>query len=149
MVKMENVGSLVKAFLADVAAFFILIGSLLILWRNNFILLHVVLVECLVAFWFWHEPYDITFFLVISVFGTVAECLFVRFGIWKYSNPSFYGIPLWFPLAFGTTALIGQRLALTLTKVCARAQTIRGRGYNYFLTISLGANPKYVDKRGN
>jgi hypothetical protein len=25
--------------------------------------------------------------------------------------------------------------------------TIRGRGYNYFLTISLGSNPVYVDKR--
>jgi hypothetical protein len=25
--------------------------------------------------------------------------------------------------------------------------TIRGRGYNYYLTISLGTNPVYVDKR--
>jgi hypothetical protein len=114
---MENVRPLLKALLGEVAAFFILIGSLLIFWQKNFILLPVVLMECIVAFWFWHEPYDITFFIVISVFGTVAECLFVSSGIWQYSNPTFYGIPLWFPLAFGTTALIGQRLALTLTKV--------------------------------
>lgn len=25
--------------------------------------------------------------------------------------------------------------------------TIRGKGYTYFLTISLGSNPTYVDKR--
>ena len=73
--------------------------------------------QCLTASWFWHERYDITFFFVISVFGTVAERVFVKSGIWYYTNPTLYGIPLWFPVAFGTTALIGQRLALTLTEI--------------------------------
>lgn len=103
--------------LYEIGAFSILISSIIILWQNNLFLLVVVLVQCLAALWLWHERYDITFFFVISVFGTVAEGLFVKSGIWMYSNPSLYGIPLWFPVAFGTTALIGQRLALTITQM--------------------------------
>ena len=103
--------------LYEIGAFAILIISIIIFWQSNLILLAVVILQCLIALWIWHERFDITFFLVISVFGSIAEGVFVRSGIWQYSNPSFYGVPIWFPIAFGTTALIGQRLALTLTQL--------------------------------
>jgi hypothetical protein len=101
----------------EVVAFFILVSSIIFLWQSNLFLLTAVIIQCLVILWFWHERYDVTFFVVISVFGTIAEGAFVRSGIWQYNNPTFYGIPLWFPVAFGTTALITQRLALTLTEI--------------------------------
>jgi hypothetical protein len=108
---------LITDLLYEIGAFSILITSIIILWQSNLLLLTVVIVQCLVALWFWHERYDITFFFVITVFGTIAEEVFVSSGIWRYSNPSLYGIPYWFPVAFGTTALIGQRLALTITEM--------------------------------
>lgn len=43
--------------------------------------------------------------------------VFVRFGVWRYVNPTVAGIPLWFPPAFGTAGLSGQRLAHTLTQM--------------------------------
>lgn len=100
--------------LLELVAFSILVTSVVLLWRNNPLLLSVMVVECLVALLFWHDPLDVSFFLIIAVLGSLAELVFVRFGVWRYSNPTFLGIPLWFPWAFGTTGLIGARLARTM-----------------------------------
>ena len=99
----------------ELAAFSILVASVGLLWRNNPLLFIVMLVECLAALGLWHERYDLSFFLIIAVLGSLAEAVFVYFGVWHYANPTFLGVPLWFPLAFGTTGLIGERLARTVT----------------------------------
>ena len=105
---------------AAFAAFVLLVTSVLLLWRNNMQLLAAMVVGCLLALARWHERIDVSFFLVIAVLGTLAEVLFVRAGIWQYANPTLLGLPLWFPLAFGTTGLIGGRLARTIADLWAR-----------------------------
>lgn len=101
----------------ELTAFCVLVSSVVLLWRNNPLLFVVALVEALAALGLWHERYDISFFLVIAVLGSLAEAVFVHFGVWHYANPTLLGVPLWFPLAFGTTGLIGQRLARTITGI--------------------------------
>jgi uncharacterized membrane protein YoaT (DUF817 family) len=87
------------------------------LWWNNLLLFAVMLVECAIALVLWHERIDVSFFLVIAVLGTLAELSFVRIGVWQYANPTLLGVPLWFPLAFGTTGLIGGRLARAMAEM--------------------------------
>ena len=105
----------------ELAAFCVLVSSVVLLWRNNLLLFTVALAEALVALGLWHERHDISFFLVIGVLGSLAEAVFVHFGVWHYANPTLLGVPLWFPLAFGTTGLIGQRLARTITGIWENA----------------------------
>ncbi len=60
---------------------------------------------------------DLIFFLTGAVVGPVAEIVCVHFGAWQYVTPSFLGIPVWLPVAWGfATTLIG-RFAGTLTRV--------------------------------
>ncbi len=96
------------------AAFAILVASVSLLWRNNLLLLGVALAECLIALRLWHDRLDVSFFLIIAVFGSLAEAVFVHFGVWRYTNPTLLGVPAWFPFAFGVTGLIGGRLARTV-----------------------------------
>jgi hypothetical protein len=58
----------------------------------------------------WHEPHDIAAAVVLGAVGSLAEAVFVRFGVWRYANPTLLGIPVWFPLSFGLAGLIGMRL---------------------------------------
>ncbi len=104
----------------ELAAFSVLVASVVLLWGNNLLLFLAVLVECLVALSLCHERFDLSLFMVIALLGSLAEALFVHFGVWRYANPSFLGVPLWFPLAFGTTGLIGGRLARTITTIWER-----------------------------
>lgn len=90
--------------------FCLLVASVCLFWRNNPLLLALMAVECPLALWLWHERLEVSFFLIIAVLGSLAEAVFVRCGVWQYANPTVLGIPLWFPLAFGTTGLIGMRL---------------------------------------
>lgn len=101
----------------ELAAFSLLVALVVLLWRHNLLLLLVMLLECSVVLRLWHDRLDLSFFLIIAVLGSLAEAVFVRFGVWQYANPTFLGVPAWFPLAFGTTGLIGGRLARTLTAI--------------------------------
>lgn len=103
-------------------AFAILVASVSLLWRHNWLLLAITVVECAVALVLWHDRLDLCFFFVIGVLGSMAEAVFVHFGVWYYSNPNVLGMPVWFPFAFGTTGLIGARLARTITEMWNRAR---------------------------
>ncbi|HEM62412.1 MAG TPA: hypothetical protein ENO24_08985 [Chloroflexi bacterium] len=101
----------------EMAFFVVLEGAVALLWRHNGVLLAVSAIICVVGLARWHARLDICFLLVIGVLGSLAEIVFVQFGGWRYANPTWIGIPVWFPFAFGTTGLIGGRLARTLNAI--------------------------------
>ncbi len=108
--------------LLELAAFAVLVTSVSLLWRSNLLLFAVALAECLVALRLWHERFDLCLFAVIGGLGSLAEAVFVQMGVWHYANPTLLGIPLWFPFAFGTTGMIGGRLAHTLVALWEAAR---------------------------
>ena len=108
------------------AAFAYMAVCVSLLWKNNLLLLGAMSAECVVVLGLWHDRLDLSFFLVIGVLGTLAELLFVHSGAWQYANPTVLGMPVWFPVAFGTTGLIGGRMARTLAALwegARRSQT--------------------------
>ena len=110
----------------EAAAFSLLTASIVLLWRDNLPLLAVLLVEAAATLWLWHDRTDVSSFAVLGATGLCAEIVFVHFGVWRYANPTLLGVPLWFPVAFGTAGLIGQRLARTVAELWDRT-TIRHR----------------------
>jgi uncharacterized membrane protein YoaT (DUF817 family) len=120
---MRHSNTLWAGLIMELAAFTVLVGSVTLLWRDNLLLFIVALAECLIGLGLWHDRLDLSFFLVIAVLGSLAEAVFVHFGVWYYANPTLLGVPLWFPLAFGTTGLIGGRLARTLTGIWKKASS--------------------------
>ena len=118
-----------SGLVSELAAFSLLVTSIGLLWRDNMLLFIVILLEGMVALGFWHDRYDLSVFLVIAVLGSLAEAVFVHSGVWRYANPTLLGVPLWFPVAFGTAALIGKCLVCTITGMRERASPSRvGRG---------------------
>ena len=118
---MKHSTRLSKDLATTLAAFCTLVASVSLLWRYNWLLFVVALAQSIVGLILWHDRLDVSFFLIIGVLGSAAELVFVRFGVWQYSNPTFFGMPVWFPLAFGTTGLIGSRLARTITELWDQA----------------------------
>lgn len=97
--------------------FGVLVVTIVLLWRQNALLLLLISIAAMVALRLWHERYDMVFFLVLAILGTLAEIVFVQSGVWHYANPTWLGIPSWFPLSFGTAGLAGERLAASLATV--------------------------------
>jgi uncharacterized membrane protein YoaT (DUF817 family) len=108
--------------------FSVLAVTIVVLQGNSVFALVVLLAIAFTTLALWHDRHDRWSFLAVAVFGTCAEVFFVHFGVWRYSNPTFFGIPLWFPVAFGTSALIGVRLIRTIsqaTHVCSVSSQLR------------------------
>ena len=112
---MKHPKHLWRELVTEIAAFSLLAASIMLLWRHNLPLFIVLLAEALAALSLWHDRHDVICFVVIAVMGSLAEVAFVHFGVWRYANPTLLGLPLWFPVGFGTAFLIGQRLARTIT----------------------------------
>jgi hypothetical protein len=98
-------------------AFLVLVLAVSSLWRNNWLLTLLMVGEFGVLLGLWHDRRDLSFLLVIGGMGSLAEAVFVHSGAWTYANPSFLGIPLWFPIAFGTAGLTGGRLARIIAAI--------------------------------
>jgi hypothetical protein len=106
-------------------AFSVLVVAVSSLWRSNLLLTLLMLVEFGLVLGLWHDRSDLSFLLVIGGMGSLAEAAFVRSGAWQYSNPSFLGIPMWFPVAFGTAGLLGGRLARSIAALWEAAGSPR------------------------
>lgn len=103
-----------RDLLVEASAFFMLAASIVLLWRESLFLLSIVACECIVLLFVWHGTHDVLFLVITVGLGSLAEIVFVHFGVWSYGNPAFLGIPLWFPLAFGTAALVTERTVCTV-----------------------------------
>lgn len=117
---MNNSENLGLELVLEIAAFSLLVGAVATLWESNWLLLILMVAECALALLVWHDRYDVSLLSIIGVLGSVAEALFVHFGVWTYANPTLLGVPVWFPVAFGTCGLIGGRMARTLTALWGR-----------------------------
>ncbi|HUW12631.1 MAG TPA: hypothetical protein VM537_23085 [Anaerolineae bacterium] len=80
---MKHSTRLGKDLAMTLAAFCILVASVSLLWRNNWLLFVVALALCIVGLILWHDRLDVSFFLIIGVLGSAAELVFVRFGVWQ------------------------------------------------------------------
>jgi hypothetical protein len=108
-----------------VLAFSVLVVAVSSLWRNNLLLTLLMLVEFGLVLGLWHDRSDLSFLLVIGGMGSLAEAVFVRSGAWHYNNPSLLGVPMWFPVAFGTAGLLGGRLARSISALWEAAGSPR------------------------
>ncbi len=109
----------------ELATFSLEAAAIILLYQDNLLLLATISVETLLVVSLWHERRDIAAFLGLALVGSVAEAVFVHFGVWRYANPSLLGFPPWFPVAFGLAGLIGQRLVGTVTEMWKTAPTWR------------------------
>jgi uncharacterized membrane protein YoaT (DUF817 family) len=112
----NNQISLLRQLGQEAALFSVLAAAIVLLQGSSALALSALLLIAFATLVLWHDRYDRLSFVVVAIFGTCAEVFFVRCGIWRYANPAFLGIPLWFPIAFGTSALIGELLIRTLTQ---------------------------------
>jgi hypothetical protein len=101
------------ALLVLILAAFAIIG----LWRAPFIL---ALVLALLA-WLKHIlvpiKWELLWFVAIGAMGAYAEALIIQEGgVWTYTNPQLFSIPIWLPAIWGLTAIALMTMYDAVTK---------------------------------
>ena len=106
-----------KELIIEILLLFIIIFTVVLLWRNNVILFAILFVECAITITLWKQQYDIMYFLFGAIIGPVMEMISIHFGIWAYTNPTFLGIPVWLPVLWGFAAIVLSRIARTIKRM--------------------------------
>lgn len=93
------------------------IASISLFFQDNLLLTAILIVAWAVGIKFWHKKNDVVFFIVGAVVGPMGEVVAIYYGAWHYTNPSFIGIPIWLPFAWGLATMLTKRIADTITGI--------------------------------
>ncbi|UCG95438.1 MAG: hypothetical protein JSV92_00075 [archaeon] len=106
-----------KEFFIELFIFCIGIGTMALFFENNILVSIILLALCLIRLWLYHRKDDLFFFFSGALFGPVSEIILVSFGVWRYANPTFLGVPMWLPFAWGLATLMIKRFAEIFVKI--------------------------------
>ena len=106
-----------KELLFDIVLFGIGTLFIVLFYQNNALLSILLLAGWIFALKFWYKKHDVYFFVVGAIVGPIGEIVAIQFGVWQYANPSFLGIPIWLPLAWGLAVALIKRIAEVFVKI--------------------------------
>ena len=94
------------------------VASLCLFYQNNLLLTVLLLAGGIFLIGTGRKKQQtLLFFIAGGLIGVISEIAIVHFGVWSYSHPTFLGVPLWLPLAWGIGfvgirkfALLSQRI---------------------------------------
>jgi hypothetical protein len=95
----------------------VMVMLMALFWNNNLLLTIIATIYATFLLLIWHEAEDLMCFFFVLVIGTASEIIAVNFNVYTYNNPTFLGIPIWLPLAWGTAALCLRRIIISLKSV--------------------------------
>ena len=80
---------------------FSLLGELL-LWNQSIVFSILLILLAYIKYRIYPIKKELLWYLLICVGGALVEIVLVNFGHgWSYTNPHFFGIPVWIPLFWG------------------------------------------------
>lgn len=77
----------------------------ILLFEKNFILTFLLILIGLVMLFILKSLKKVTIFFSCGIMGAISEIIAVSNGVWTYSNPNSFGIPLWLIPLWGIAAI--------------------------------------------
>ena len=100
----------------DLFIFWFVIFLVVLCWTNNILVTAILLAAYWIRYYFWPNKEDHVLYVGGAILGPVAEIIATKVGIWHYTFPTFFNIPLWLPFAWGFAAVLIIRIALAFVK---------------------------------
>jgi hypothetical protein len=98
------------------------ISAAALLYRDNILVSILMFIGLLLGVKFWYKRHDVYFFAAGAIVGPFIEIICIYFGVWQYANPTFLGIPLWLPFAWGLFTMLVKRIAETFVTIETRSK---------------------------
>ena len=114
---MTFISKIEKELIYEIALFLVSVASISFLYMDVSLLVGILLISLLVGGKIWYNRNDIYYFISGALIGPAADIICIRFGAWSYTNPTFFGIPVWLPIAWGAATVLIMRFAVTLVKL--------------------------------
>lgn len=100
----------------DLFIFWFVIFLVVLCWTNNILVTAILIAAYWIRYYFWPDKEDLVLYIGGAILGPIAEIIATKVGIWHYTLPTFFNIPLWLPFAWGFAAVLIIRIALAFVK---------------------------------
>jgi hypothetical protein len=100
----------------DLFIFWFVIFLVVLCWTNNILVTAILLAAYGIRYYFWPNKEDHVLYIGGAVLGPITEIIATTVGIWHYTLPTFFNIPLWLPFAWGFAAVLIIRIALAFVR---------------------------------
>jgi hypothetical protein len=100
----------------DLFIFWFVIFLVVLCWTNNILVTAILIAAYWIRYYFWPDKEDLILYIGGAILGPIAEIIATKVGIWHYTLPTFFNIPLWLPFAWGFAAVLIIRIALAFVK---------------------------------
>jgi hypothetical protein len=100
----------------DLFIFWFVIFLVVLCWTNNILVTAILLAAYWIRYYFWPNKEDHVLYIGGAILGPIAEIIATKVGIWQYTLPTFFNIPLWLPFAWGFAAVLIIRIALAFVR---------------------------------
>jgi hypothetical protein len=100
----------------DLFIFWFVIFLVVLCWTNNILVTAILITAYWIRYYFWPDKEDLVLYVGGAILGPIAEIIATKVGIWHYTLPTFFNIPLWLPFAWGFAAVLIIRIALAFVK---------------------------------
>jgi hypothetical protein len=114
---MEFTKKVEKELFFEIILFCSAVLAIILLFQADFALTSLLIGVSIIGARFWYKKHDAHFYVIGAVLGSVTAIVCVSFGVWGYANPTFLGIPLWLPVAWGLSVMLIKRIAETFVKI--------------------------------
>lgn len=108
--------SLKFGLIRDLFIFWFVIFLVVLCWTNNILVTAILIAAYWIRYYFWPDKEDLVLYVGGAILGPIAEIIATKVGIWHYTLPTFFNIPLWLPFAWGFAAVLIIRIALAFVK---------------------------------
>ena len=99
-----------KDFIRELITLGLTFLSVILFWRNDFLIFFILISIYAVRSFFWHKSSDHILFLVSILIGFTMEFSFTTAGLYKFVMPTLFKIPFWIPLSWGLSLLLFFRI---------------------------------------
>jgi hypothetical protein len=100
-----------RALMRDLLIFWSVVFLVILVWRHNGAVTLIIVAAYLLRYLFWPNKEDHIFFAAGAVIGSATEMVATGAGIWSYTLPTFFNIPVWLPFAWGFAVVVIIRIA--------------------------------------
>jgi hypothetical protein len=108
--------SIKYGLIRDLFIFWFVIFLVVLCWTNNILVTAILIAAYWIRYYFWPDKEDLVLYVGGAILGPIAEIIATKVGIWHYTLPTFFNIPLWLPFAWGFAAVLIIRIALAFVK---------------------------------
>jgi hypothetical protein len=89
----------------------------ILFYKNNFLTISLLLVVAFIGLLKWKSWITLIMFIFGGIFGPISEIIAITYGVWKYTFPNFFSVPIWLFVLWGMAAAFLYQTALEFRKL--------------------------------